>query len=612
MKSQVKCLVGLAEAILRDCAARCSANELDDRDLMTLKSRIKHEGLSFLTLTLPTLGADLERGLATGGLDSTFFRSFKKNGTIPAFMQGMFNRVFDKATGGILDEPDVACIESIRQLSYAFKKLRVPCADHRTRLALTKFVETETNLEKDIAPEDTSDFLDVSRMLWPSVIHHSFMLDVHAFVPKHGPGATAEKRAGNSKYVTKRWHDRLEPYFPLLANGFHNWNVTLQKSGLKDVTVIPTDAEQPVRVITVPKTLKGPRVIAIEPVCMQYAQQAIKERLYKALEMSQVTKGHVNLTCQETNRELALEASRDGRHATIDLSSASDLVDFNLAIRMFDSHPDLQGAIRACRSTRAMLPDGKVITLRKFASMGSALCFPVEAMYFYTICIVALLKKHDLPVTFRNCYRVSRDVYVFGDDIIVPTDTAEVVSDYLQRYNCKVNTSKSFASGKFRESCGMDAFDGVEVTPTYIREVPPRDKQSAKQIISWVKTANHFYLKGLWYAAQYMRNHVESILGVLPIVGDDCAGLGWRSVLRRVSTQRWNRKLQRHEVLTWQQQPVFYKDQLNGYAALLKCLLRLDAKDPQSFSTDNKKKPHLKWTARHGAVTLKRRWVLPY
>jgi hypothetical protein len=603
MKSHVSDLAELLHCIYKDVCSACAVEQPDLRDLETIRSRVKHEGLSFLTITLPQFGADFERSLAEERIDSTLFRSFRKNGQIPAFWQGIVSLVFDQGTGRIYNEPNIAAIDGIRQMSYAFKKLNIACSNSRSKNAINGFVENEQIFEVDLDPGDIDTFVSISDILWSTTLGDISPWDC---TPKHGPGSTVEGITGNQKFLHRRWHARLEPYFPLFHNAFSSENA-FESEEFEKVSDVPADCEQPVKVITVPKTLKGPRIIAIEPVCMQYAQQAISRTLVKVLERSHLTQGHVNFTDQSVNRELALNASRDGKMSTIDLSSASDRVPLSLSMRMFDCNPDLQGAIFSCRSRRAKLPNGDILHLKKFASMGSALCFPVEAMYFYTICIAALIEKRNLPVTFHTIRKVSRDVYVYGDDIIIPTDDAAFVADYLSKYYLKVNENKSFWTGKFRESCGLDAYDGYVVTPTYVRHMRPSNKRDPKALISWCKASNNFFRRGYWKTADFMIRIVESITGELPVVGDRCAGLGKVSFVPYVSSSRWNHRYQRPEVRTWVACPVYRKDILDGYSALTKCLLSLE----ESAEPLNDKS-HLSKTARYGAVTLKRRWTSPY
>lgn len=635
MKSQEICQLELAMCIYRDVLAKCAAAQPDLRDEMTISSRVKHEGLAFLTLTLPQFGKDFERSLSSGQIDSTAFRSFKKVGAIPAFLQGMLSQVFDRVTGRILDEEilDISCVEGVRQLAYAFKKLEMDCTENRVRSALKNFVQTEHEL--DVAALQQSDvdaFVQVATVLWDCL----FDVDIRQLVPKHGPGATAEKISGNQKFNWQVWHDRLEPYFPFLEWAY-SLNAYKEKE-FHNVTIVSEKREKPVKVTCVPKTQKGPRIIAIEPCCMQYTQQGIRKELYSLLEKSELSRGHVNFTDQGVNRQLAMSSSKDERLATIDLSDASDRVLFDLAIRMFDCNPDLRDAIIACRSTRAKIPGGPVVgPLKKFASMGSALCFPVESMYFYTICVVALLRGQNRPVTRREVYNVSRNVYVYGDDILIPREWAAIVVDHLQKYQCKVNISKSFWTGKFRESCGMDAYAGVEVTPTYIRQMRPNNKRQAKEIISWVKTANLFAKRGYGETSSHMFSVCEKIIGDLPVVDELSPALGrirqYHSGWRSSSNERWNPKYQAKEVKAWVAEPVYRTDELDGYGALQKSLLSLaEKKDLNPFdqlglsasiasqylkeydegdeSTWSKAEESLERSARHGAVTLKHRWVM--
>jgi hypothetical protein len=605
----------LMRAIYIDACAKCTADVSDLRDLKTLESRVKNEGISFLTITLPLFCLDFETSLQSGVIDSTLFQSFRKSGSIPAFLQGMTSQIFDRETGRIYDEqPGLensdcvvdrsTVIDSIRQLCLAFKKIELPCTLTRVARALNNFTAIEQSLKLFSLPKDAvEEFSSTASVLWGNTMG---ALRLDGVIPRHGPGTTADRMTGNQKYAWSRWHDRLEPFFPLIDFAYTISSVNSPE--FEKVTIIKPEHEQPVKVVTVPKTLKSPRIIAIEPCCMQYAQQAIRRIICDAIENSEIAGGHVNFTDQSVNQNLAMISSKTGLFATIDLSDASDRVPRDLALEMFRSNPDLRDAIDACRSTRAMLPDGSIIDpLSKFASMGSALCFPVESMYFYTICVAALLRFHNLPVSHANVFNVSRGVYVYGDDIIVPQTAAVIVLDYLQKYNCKVNTSKTFVTGRFRESCGVDAYNGEPVTPVYIRKDRPENKRQASKLISWVATANQFYRKGYWHAAQLMFCTCERILGSLPYVSETSPGLGRVSFLGYRSVERWNRDTQQFEVNCWVPRVVYRSDSIDGYAALMKCLLRLDT---QLRVCPTEVDPyHLVRTALRDAVALTRRGV---
>jgi hypothetical protein len=633
MKSHVSDYLKVVQAIYKDACTECAA-EVSFRDLKTIKSRVESQGVSFLTITLPNFCKDFERSLEQGFVDSNLFQSFRKRRAIPAFLQGMLSRIFNMETGRINDE--IYCsptylahtVASIRQICLAFKKIELPCTPKRESMALESFIENEDSLKMySLSREDVVCFANVSFVLWNRVLRD---LRVDVLVPRHGPGQTAERISGNQKYYWRRWHDRLEPYFPLVDSAYSplSGEFCTQVEELEMVSIIPVDQEQPVRVTPVPKTLKGPRIIAIEPCCMQYAQQAIRDVLYDRLESVFPFSGHINFRDQGRNKHLALMSSSDGQYATIDLSDASDRVPLGLALSMFDSNPDFRDAIDACRSKNAEMPNGTIVPLSKFASMGSALCFPVEAMYFYTICVMALLKEHNLPVSRRNAELVSRDVYVYGDDIIVPAHAAATVLDHLKKYNCKVNTAKTFYRGSFRESCGTDAFLGCDVTPTYLGTKPPQNRQQASELISWTATANSFLKKGYKRVAHLLFSQVEKCIGPLPTILENSPVLGRICSWEPTSLpKRWNRKFQRMEILCWVPSPVYRTDRLEGYGALQKCLSRLERLPSLaarwehfclsgSFDFDLFKHliveldtKHLERSALHGEVAINRRWV---
>jgi len=634
LKSNASDPVELLWAVYLDACSLCPAEVSPDlRDLMTIRARVKAEGLSFLTITLPSFAKDFERSLADGYIASTMFAGFRKIGAIPAFLQGMLKRIFDQETGRLYDEihEHPTLCQAVRQVCLLYKKVDSPCSPERDSAAIANFIQVE-QLNKDfsVTETDSTAFAAVSEVLWASMLSS---LSSDMLVPRHGPGATAERVSGNRKYVWRRWHDRLDRVFPLFDYAYSLSAFVDSDPCIEDVTIVPPEEEEPVRVVLVPKTLKSPRVIAIEPACMQYAQQAVQSILYDAIETHWLTRGHVNFRDQSINQGLALTSSRTGRFATIDLADASDRVLLSVVELMFQSSPWLWDLIVACRSDRAKVPDGRVIgPLRKFASMGSALCFPVEAMYFYTSCVVALLAARNLPVNPRNVYLVSRDVYVYGDDLIVPVDEAGTVIDHLQKYNCKVNNSKTFLSGKFRESCGVDAYDGHLVTPTYVRHWRPDDRRQSKQLISWIATANAFQQKGFFRAASLMFCTCESLLGPLPYISSDSPGLGRIAYYgERLTAERRNAKYQTSETKIWTPATVYCSDYVDGYPALQKCLLRLGGgeaptEDISEFRVSTEKgfeafldylgrissadTRHLERTAQRGAVSLKRRWVL--
>jgi hypothetical protein len=286
---------------------------------------------------------------------------------------------------------------------------------------------------------------------------------------------------------------------------------------------------------------------------------------------------------------------------------------------MLKSIPEFSRMIFACRSTRAELPSGKIIPLRKFASMGSALCFPIESVVFFIIIVSFRIRNAGVRITPRNVSKYSEGVLVYGDDIIVPTNEAPLVCDYLERFALKVNRHKSFWTGKFRESCGVDAFNGTDVTPTYARRSLPTNKADVRGLLSLVALANQLYFAGRWTTARFLRQKAERLLGPLPSVGSSTSrlierldrdvrtpmreypGLGWSSFSNAESFSGWDPNLQTLRDKRWVVVPKRVADPLTGDAALLKCfgIIGRETYDAR----------HLLTSVRSGNLALKRRWT---
>lgn len=226
------------------------------------------------------------------------------------------------------------------------------------------------------------------------------------------------------------------------------------------------------RFTTVPKDATKDRGIAIEPSINVFLQLAvggaIRERLRR-----------VGIDLEEgqaVHRRVACEASKTGRHATIDLSSASDTVCKVLVELLLP--PDWYALLACLRSTHTGLkrPKNKSgkedvdeayewIYLEKFSSMGNGFTFELETLIFLSLA-VATAKKLGVDA------EPGVDIYVYGDDIIVPVEIAKPLLAVLRWCGFTPNERKTFITGPFRESCGGDYFNGVDVRPFYMKEFP--------------------------------------------------------------------------------------------------------------------------------------------
>jgi hypothetical protein len=298
--------------------------------------------------------------------------------------------------------------------------------------------------------------------------------------------------------------------------------------------------------MAVPKTLTKPRLIATEPSEMMFCQQGcwnfIKERCRDSL-----IGEFVHFRDQTFNQRLALQASVDGSLATIDLSAASDRVTPVVVGNVFRRHPALLTALAATRtrflSYGGLGPDG-LVELRKYSTMGNATTFPVESLVFLSIVLAGCLESTE--VTTRRISDLKGKVLVFGDDLIVPRENAGTIMDLLEVLYFKVNTDKTFTEGNFRESCGVDAFRGVCVTPVYWHDVHDRTPES---YVSRAAVSNNLYRKFLVAASQQVQSRTRGQIR-LPLLPADSGALGFHSFVRpsNVLPKRWNKGLQREEV----------------------------------------------------------------
>ena len=253
MKSQI----GLLVALMEDSTRACGANHL--RDISTLRSRVENEGLSFLTITLPNLCQAFERALESGQWDSSLASGFARirSGSLPKFLSGLSLKVFD-SNGRIRPDACPNAVLYFRQLTLTFKKVKYDCTKERTAKAFAQYVSTDEEVGRShhVGALERFQFLAVCDVLAPRVFG-SVDRDIyhHVPLPRHGPGATAEKVSGNAKYSLKQWHSRLERSFPLDLYASPNLGAC---GSLEEIELLSPEMETPVRVIPVPKTQKTP------------------------------------------------------------------------------------------------------------------------------------------------------------------------------------------------------------------------------------------------------------------------------------------------------------------------------------------------------------------
>lgn len=245
-------------------------------------------------------------------------------------------------------------------------------------------------------------------------------------------------------------------------------------------------------VLFVPKNALHLRTISKEPAIYNYLQNGFNKTLLRYMESHRAISDHIRLDRQDLSADMALRGSSSGMYATADLSAASDSVSLDLVKRVFRDVPIILEALLALRSTETVLPNGLQLTLRKFAPMGSSLCFTVETIVFTAICEEAC-RMAGIPEGGRH-YRV------YGDDIVIASEAFGWLITILTDLGFRINEEKSYGYGFFREACGVYAVKGYDITTPQL----PRkqflylysDKTGAAELLRLTDLANACYRGG--------------------------------------------------------------------------------------------------------------------
>jgi len=180
------------------------------------------------------------------------------------------------------------------------------------------------------------------------------------------------------------------------------------------------------------------------------------------------------------NRELARIGSLNGSFGTVDLVSASDSIGLFLFRRDFPTGV-LKTTMEMSRSTVAVLPDGDEEDLQMISTMGNGFTFPLQTLIFASA-VRAVYQVMGFP-----CFDPKTQFGVFGDDIVVRREAYDFLNSMLAKLGFTVNVGKSFNTGPFRESCGHDYYDGMQIRGVYIRslETPQNVYSAINRLTRW-------------------------------------------------------------------------------------------------------------------------------
>lgn len=567
-------VVDVAKALLQDFRMHhptYSAIEME-RDMSHIVKMAQYRGMAYFTITLPAcadvLHSTLESGEFPTGHRNPSLGKRSPSDRRPRFMGGIYELILDEYAM-LRQDADTLAIASLRQFYLFAKKLKLECKESAREKALHTFRLIEQSLP---APNPQTFEVDIPHWkprhghpLWgavpmadpePSLLGspvdlyggiegeawdrlHCLVrrlgvqlgeLDPYSIQPKHGPGATYDREGIKDDFTFWPW--KLQQVFPYDWHASYNYGHVpfAEEVGCSESVRQPLEREFPSRVLSVPKTQKGPRLIAAEPSAHQWIQGGIQRWLEERVKRTVLGRS-INFSNQNPSRELALKASKEGTHSTIDLSSASDRLSCRLVEYVFQANITLLDALHASRTRYTEVCEGDYLVLRKFATQGSACTFPVQTIVYATLALFAVLEARGLDqesLSFDELASLAEDeVCVFGDDIIVASDASELLVRILSSCGLSVNASKSFFSGKFRESCGMDAYDGHDVTPAYYRHIAT--SAAPESIVSSVECSNNFFKRGYWHTANVITTTFAGFSKLIPVTAVGSGLLGVES-----------------------------------------------------------------------------------
>lgn len=499
-----------------------------------------------LLIEFPAASKHLERSVYRGYLyykDAPPILSLNK---APLFKE-LYLDIFEGFGGDryLLPDPSAQSFYFLRQIFLLYKKLEVECPPSAVKAAVEDYFEIDREVRRPSLDWGSGDFsvrrgeripkfadilsspeTSFEEKFQKSTRNWSLLMGMDTLVerfltvpelkpfdllPKHGPGAVSDLKSGDDKYRFRFWPKRLEPLC--------SWSYFARSSEL--IALLNDDepvlVEPEGKLMAVPKTYDKPRLITVESTAMQFLQQGLLKYIRESL--PSVLRTSINFLDQDPSRDAALEASRTGDFATVDLSSASDRLSCWLVERVFRCYGGILPYLDATRTVVVHDHTGcnmGSLELRKFAGMGSAVTFPVQSICYALIAIAVVVE--DFGGMFDEEFIVkcaAGKVRVFGDDIIVPSHVVPRLAELLAFFGLKVNWGKTHDQGPFRESCGMDSFSGMDVTPTYLRTLKPENTPGG--LSSWVSVRNNAEKRGLSALTKWMDDQLDpSILRLIP------------------------------------------------------------------------------------------------
>lgn len=275
--------LGCLVRILRETALGCRLTDLDTcKDIEYVTGRVAHHGLTFFVDVLPKLGKAFDKCLSqdisftdilaeTSGLHL----SLDSDGR-PLFLRGFWELILDsRQLAADLHGDELAmqasAVRAVRQVCYLLYKLDYPYEKSKVNSVLDNFVRTEQSLPE--AEDQISLSLETRSALTGAKVLLSRILegfDPKDVVPAHGPGSVATGELPWRKMRFGRFYRLLDEEYSYSEYFFFNY--THLADELEKLEALVECESACARVALVPKDSRGPRIISMEPLEIQWIQ----------------------------------------------------------------------------------------------------------------------------------------------------------------------------------------------------------------------------------------------------------------------------------------------------------------------------------------------------
>lgn len=472
------------------------------QDTLSLTARFEAEGSSFFNVTLPLLGRAVDAGLVCGIFTCPMAFKVSKGSRLPQLFNDVFKTVFD-SQGNLLSEPNVIAIFMIRQICLLQSKFVTEPTKEQEEKTVKSFRDGQIALRAVRLNTD-----DPTLRIAQAILGYALKrLNLSRINPGHGPGAVHEKRDKEERWDFTYWSARANKVYPYHEYGVQSLNHLREKSN----KVIFLD-KMMTRIALVPKDFRGPRLISVEMSAMQYLQQGQMHSMMDYIESHALLKQSIRMRDQTFN-QLAAQRAYENDHATLDLSNASDTVSLPLFWFLFAKVPKLRRLLCHTRSDFAS-SNGELIRLCAMSPMGSAVCFPIETLVFWSLSLATMYRATNCDHRDLDrgvLFELSSSLRVFGDDIIIPRVNLEPLMSTLRSVGCIPNMSKTCSVTPFRESCGTEWFRDVPVSITRNKKVRLHENDKLDQHPFYVDLQQRFFEAGLHKSAELISRWTQAI-----------------------------------------------------------------------------------------------------